>query len=90
MSLTLEQQLCLNINIYTPEEIAKKYTKKELAQTIVATTCWYESLNQQYKEFKDKESMALYIMEWLDDCMEDTGEVEDVIKFIDNHKDKSA
>jgi hypothetical protein len=83
-NLSVEQQMLLNINRYNVEEVAERYTRKQLAKTIVYTTCYSESLMKQYKEFKTKEDMVLYIIEWLDECFEDLGYVEDLIETIDN------
>ena len=87
--LTIQQQMQLNSIQYDSEEVAKKYTKKQLATVVVATTNWSESIYQQYKEFENKEAMVDYIIYWLDDIDgDDFDEVhEDLITFIDNHKD---
>jgi len=87
-TLSVEQQMELNVNRYDVDTVAKMFTRKELAQTIVTTTCWDETISKQYKEFKTKENMIDYIIYWLDDCFEDMGYVEDLIKFINNNKNK--
>lgn len=48
LRLTVEQQIQLNVNRYDVDEVSKMFSKKELAKTLVATTCWSESINQQY------------------------------------------
>ncbi len=76
----------LNTSKYTIDEIVKLYARKELAQVLVATTCYDETLQQQYREFKTKISMVEYLMQWLDSCADDGYEVEDIIQFIDINK----
>lgn len=76
----------LNVTLYEISDVAKKFSRKELATVLVATTCFDETISQQYREFKTKENMVCYLMNWLDDCMEDTGEVEDLIDFINKNK----
>ena len=52
-TLSVEQQMELNVNRYDVDTVAKMFTRKELAQTI-ATTCWDEQLVNSTKNSKQR------------------------------------